>query len=248
MNELTYNEHPKQEKNINDAERVVSVAVASALISFGIKRRDGLGLLLGLAGGLLAYRGATGHCPAYSAASISNRATPNDKSPYNKGWLSGKVHVTKTVTINRSVSDLYHFWRNFENLPVFMHHLESVSTTGEKTSHWRAKAPLGYTVEWDAEVTSDIENQRIGWISTEGADIANSGVVEFLPTEDRGTVVKVVVTYEAPAGKLGALAAKLFGEEPGQQIAEDLRRFKALMETDSIIKVEGQPSGRAASA
>jgi len=235
------------EKNINDTERIVSIAAAGALIGFGIKRRDTLGFVLGLAGGLLAYRGATGHSHVYQAAGISTRPSPNPRSPY-KGWFSGKAHVTHSITINRSVSDLYHFWRNFENLPVFMKHLESVSSIDETRSHWKSKAPMGYTVEWDAEVTSEIENKRIGWRSLEGADIANSGVVEFLPTEDRGTILKVVMTYEAPAGRLGSLAAKLFGEEPGQQVAEDLRRFKSLMETDSIMKVEGQPSGRAADA
>ncbi len=118
----------------------------------------------------------------------------------------------------------------------------------EKHSHWIAKAPLDYSVEWDAEVTSDRENERIGWRSTEGSDIPNSGVVEFLPTSTRGTEVKVMLTYEPPAGKLGALVAKLFGEEPSQQVAEDLRRFKSLMEAGMIMKVEGQPSGRAPQA
>ncbi len=158
--------------------------------------------------------------------------------------LSGKVHVTKSLTINKSSAELYKFWRNFENLPQFMEHLESVKNTGEKTSHWKAKAPLGQSVEWDAEVTSDIENVRIGWKSLEGSDIPNSGVVEFLPTTNRGTEVKVVMTYEAPGGAFGAMFAKLFGEEPSQQVYGDLYRFKSLMESGEVITVEGQTSGR----
>ena len=125
-----------------------------------------------------------------------------------------------------------------------MRHLESVAVMDGNRSHWKAKAPLGYTVEWDAEITSDRENERIGWQSLEGADIANSGVVEFRPTKDRGTEVKVTLTYSAPGGKLGEVVAKVFGEEPGQQIAEDLRRFKSLMETGLVITIDGQPSGR----
>ena len=125
-----------------------------------------------------------------------------------------------------------------------MDHLESVTTTGETTSHWKAKAPLGQTVEWNAEITSDRENERIGWQSVEGSDIPNSGVVEFNPTVNRGTEVRVVLTYEAPGGALGAMFAKLFGEEPSQQVYGDLCRLKSIMEAGEIIKVEGQSSGR----
>jgi uncharacterized membrane protein len=133
-------------------------------------------------------------------------------------------------------------------LPQFMNHLESVTVIDNKRSHWVAKAPLGTTVEWDAEITSERENERLGWKSVEGSEIVNSGVVEFLPTQERGTMVKVVLTYEPPAGKIGSLVAKLFGEEPNQQVAEDLRRFRSLMEAGSIMTVEGQPSGRSTKA
>jgi uncharacterized membrane protein len=235
-------------QNINLTERIVSAAIAGGLVAYGLKRKDAFGAVLAFGGILMGYRGATGHCQFYEIAGISTVDTRNPNSPYGHAWLSGKVHVTKSVTINKPAAELYRFWRNFENLPVFMSHLESVSAGDETHSHWKASAPFAYSVEWDAEVTSDIENERIGWRSIQGSDIANSGVVEFHSTADRGTEVKVHLTYEAPGGRLGALAAKLFGEEPGQQVAEDLRRFKALMEAGSIMKVEGQPSGRAAQA
>jgi uncharacterized membrane protein len=235
-------------QNINLTERIVSAAAAGGLLAYGLKRRDAVGAVLALGGVLLGYRSATGHCQLYEMAGISTMDTRNPDSPYGHAWLSGRVHVTKSVTVNKPAAELYRFWRNFENLPVFMSHLESVSVVDETHSHWKAKAPLGYSVEWDAEVASDVENERIGWRSTEGSDIANSGVVEFRSTGDRGTEIKVNLTWEAPGGNLGALAAKLFGEEPGVQVAEDLRRFKALMEAGSIMKVEGQPSGRAAQA
>lgn len=235
-------------QNINLTERIVSAAAAGGLLAYGLKRRDTVGAVLALGGVLLGYRSATGHCQLYEMAGISTIDTRNPDSPYGHAWLSGRVHVKRSVTINKPAAELYRFWRNFENLPVFMGHLESVSVSDETHSHWKAKAPLGYSVEWEAEVTSDVENERIGWRSMEGSDIANSGVVEFHSTADRGTEVKVTLTYEAPGGNIGALAAKLFGEEPGRQVAEDLRRFKALMEAGSIMKVEGQPSGRATQA
>ena len=238
--------------NVSMPERFVSAVGGGALLAYGIKRGDTLGVVLSILGGGLALRGATGHCQVYDALGVSTSNEPkykNPKSPYGRGWLAGgKIHVTKSVTINKSPAELYAFWRNFENLPQFMSHLESVTKIDDKRSHWKAKAPLGTSVEWDAEVTSDITNERIGWKSLENSDIANSGVVEFLPTVERGTEVKVILTYEPPAGKLGSLVAKLFGEEPEQQVSEDLRRFKSLMEAGLIMKTEGQPSGRAASA
>lgn len=221
--------------NINDGERIVSGLAGSGLIAYGLKQGGIFGTVLSLVGGGLVYRGATGHCHLYSAID-KNTASPQ----------TGKINVQRSVTINKSQAELYAFWRNFENLPQFMNHLEAVTTLDEKRSHWKAKAPLGTAVEWDAEVTGEIENERINWHSTEGSEIPNSGVVEFLPTSNRGTEVRVTLAYEPPAGYLGSLVAKLFGEEPSQQVAEDLRRFKSLMETGLIMRTEGQPSGRVA--
>ena len=220
-------------QNVGDNERVASAIAGGGLVAYGISKGGVFGAALSLLGGGLVYRGATGHCHVYSAVDKST-AEPKDT----------RIHVQKSVTINKSQVELYQFWSNFENLPQFMNHLESVTVTGEKTSHWKAKAPLGYSVEWDAKSTGEVENERISWHSVEGSEISNSGVVEFKPTANRGTEVRVTLTYEPPAGKIGAAIAKFFGEEPSQQIAEDLRRFKSLMETGSIMKIEGQPSGR----
>lgn len=223
-------------RNVGDDERVVSGIAGAGLVAYGLSKGGLLGTALSLVGGGLLYRGATGHCHVYSAM---DKNTATDAAPT-------RIHVQKSVTINKSQEELYSFWRNFENLPQFMNHLESVTVTGEKTSHWKAKAPLGTSVEWDAELTSDVPNERIGWKSAEIAEIRNSGVVEFRPTTNRGTEVRVTLTYEPPAGYVGSLVAKLFGEEPGLQIWEDLRRFKALMEAGVIPTVKGQTSGRIA--
>lgn len=227
---------PNLETNVGKPERVISALTGGALVAYGLKRRDTVGVLLSLLGGGLAFRGTTGHCEVYKQLGMD--------TAHSEALGLNRIHVQKSVTINQPAAELYQFWRNFENLPQFMNHLESVTTTGEKTSHWKVKAPLGTTFEWDAELTSDVENEKIGWKSAEIAEISNSGVVEFHETKNRGTEVRITLTYEPPAGKIGSLIAKLFGEEPNQQIEEDLRRFKRLMETGSIMKIEGQPSGR----
>jgi uncharacterized membrane protein len=232
--------------NVGAPERLVSAAAGGALVAYGIKQGGVGGTLLSVLGGALLFRGATGHSYIYDAAGIDTAgpAERNSRSPFKRGFLSGRIHVTKAVTINRPVSELYQFWKNFENFPQFMKHVESVTKSEDNTWHWKAKAPLEMTVEWEALVTSDIEDQRIGWQSLEGSDIPNSGVVEFRPRMDRGTEVKVTMIYEAPGGKLGQWAAWALGEEPSLQVADDLRRLKMLMETGEIITIKGQPSGR----
>jgi uncharacterized membrane protein len=146
------------------------------------------------------------------------------------------VPVIRTVTINKSPDEVYAFWRNFENLPSFMQHLESVHSYGDHASHWVARAPAGRRVEWDAEITDDIPGSLIAWRSLEGSDLDSSGCVRFeRATGGRGTVVAVELRYQPPAGALGAAVAKLFGVDPGQQIAQDLRALKQILEVGEII-------------
>ena len=230
--------------NVNQTERVASGVGGGLLAAYGLMRGGWLGVCLALLGGEMVYRGATGYCAGYHALGINTAEKENMTSVK----ATGSVRVDEALTINAPVEEIYSFWRNFENLPKFMYHLESVTTIDEMRSHWKAKAPLGMTVEWDAEIISEIPNELISWRSIENADVSNAGSVRFLPsTGGRGTVVKVELRYEPPAGKLGAAIAWLTGEEPSVQVREDLRRFKQLMETGEIPTIEGQPAGRASS-
>lgn len=142
------------------------------------------------------------------------------------------IRIEKSVIINRDRADLYHFWRNFRNLPQIMNHLEEVRVLSPTRSHWVAKAPVGIKVEWDAEITHDQENELIAWRSLEGATVANAGSVRFLHFAERETEVRVSLEYAPPGGRLGAFIAALFGENPEQQITEDLAQFKHRMESD----------------
>jgi uncharacterized membrane protein len=218
---------------VNNTERVISAALGGGLLAYGLKNGGVGGTLLSVLGGAMLFRGATGHCHMYDAAGINTlRDEPvgSQKSPYNRQALTGRVHVKETITIQRQANDVYRFWKSFENFPQFMEHVQSVTKNPDDTWHWVAKAPLGTTVEWDARVTSDVEDQRIGWQSTKDSEIPNSGVVEFVGTPDDATQVTVTMIYEAPAGKFGEWAAWALGEEPSLQVADDLRRFKELME------------------
>ena len=141
------------------------------------------------------------------------------------------MDIQRSIRINRSPEELYKFWRDFENLPRFMNHLESVQVIDAKRSHWITKAPLGNHIEWDAEITDDQENNLICWRSLPDADIPNQGCVKFHDSQyEMGTEVTVTMSYSPPGGLAGAIIATLFGESPDQQLYDDLWRLKQEIE------------------
>ncbi|MBW4640026.1 MAG: SRPBCC family protein [Gloeocapsa sp. UFS-A4-WI-NPMV-4B04] len=211
----------------NETGRWASLIGGGAMVLMGLRQRSLRGALTAIAGGTLAYKAAT------------------DKGGIGEALGMDKtIKVEKTVTINKPADELYRFWRKLDNLPHFMKHLKSVTVIDDKRSHWVANAPMGATVEWDADIIEERENEFISWASVEGADVDNSGFVRFKKAPgDRGTEVKVVMEYAPPGGAVTSAIAKLFGEEPEQQIGDELRRFKMLMEAGEIATTEGQPKG-----
>ncbi|HET9985308.1 MAG TPA: SRPBCC family protein [Longimicrobiales bacterium] len=155
------------------------------------------------------------------------------------------MHVLRSVTVGRPVEDVYRFWRDFRNLPRVMTHLESVQVEEDgRRSHWKTRAPAGRSAEWDAELVEDIPNELIAWRSLEGSDIQNAGVVRFAPAPgNRGTEIHLELSYTPPAGVIGATIARLFGEDPGQQIQDDLYAFKQVMETGEVARSDANPRG-----
>jgi uncharacterized membrane protein len=233
--------------NVSEPERIASLVGGGALTILGlamaVSRRQVGGLILSLVGGELLWTGITGNSPIHTMLNKNSAVTGLSRLvsvPHEQGYK-----LERAITINKSPKELYQFWRNLDNLPRFMEHLDSVEVLDDRRSHWVAKAPAGMKVEWDAEIINEVENERIGWRSLEGSQINNAGSVQFKPAPDgRGTEVDVTLKYDPPAGALGAAFAKLFGEEPEQQIREDLRRLKQLMETGEIPTNDNQPSGR----
>ena len=247
--------------NVGRVERWLSMVAGGALAAYALKRRQVPGGAAAIAGAALLYRGATGHCDVYQALGVNHapgtrdsRLRPSsfggqaglgirsdgtgviaDRGSDTRAQLGGSrgIHVEESVTINRPVSELYRFWRDFENLPQFMNHLESVATREEGISHWVARGPAGMPVEWDARIINEVQDKVIGWQSLEGSTVSTAGSVNF-DHDTHGTRVTVHLQYNPPGGKLGAAVARLFGEEPNQTIREDLRRFKQLMETGGI--------------
>ncbi len=206
--------------NLNGAgqvQRWLPLVAAGALAAYALKR--GLGhRARGKGTGIIADRGSD-----------------------TRQKLSGPrgIHVEHSVLIRRPAAELYRFWRNFENLPKFMEHLESVSVREEGISHWVARGPAGIKVEWDARIINEVPGKVIGWQSLTGSMVSMAGSVRFEETT-RGTVVRVHLQYAPPGGNLGAALAYAAGEEPNLQVQEDLRRLKLLMEAG---ETQGIPTG-----
>ena len=232
---------PHIRTNVSANERWLALAAGGAVSVLGFDGR-GPSLLSSLLGGFLLYRAATGNCPVYQALGVST----SDSTAENTAVAAGHgSRVDHAITVMKPVAEVYRFWRDLENLPTFMAHVEDVDTTTDGKSHWVARGPLGLRFEWDAEIVTDKPNEVLAWRSLDGADVDTAGSVRFeeLP-HGRGTEVRVELKYDPPGGKVGTMLAKLFGQSPQAQIRADMRRFKELLEAGEIPSTEGQPHGR----
>ena len=172
---------------------------------------------------------------------VSKRSDAVDEATASLIEDRGDMLIGRSVTINRSLSELFAYWRDFSNLATFMENVERIDVIDEKRSHWVVKAPAGKTVEWDATVTEEALDSFIAWSSAEGADVPNSGRIDFKDAGARGTVVTATILYDPPGGAIGKLIAKMFQREPAIQARRDLRRFKQLMETGEIATAAMNP-------
>lgn len=208
----------------SDVKRALPLA-GGMLVLVGIARRSPWSVLLAAVGASMVYESVRNGALKESILSLGG--TPSQQTlEYGQG-----IRIQESVTIRRSQEDLYRYWRDLENLPRVMRHLQDVRVTGILQSHWVVQAPAGTSVEWDAEIIRDKGNETIAWRSMEGADVPNAGSVRFEPAPgDAGTLVTVNLKYDPPLGALGAVMAKLFGADPSFTVNQDLHRFKSMME------------------
>ena len=204
-----------------------------------------------LLGGVL-RRGGAGRGRTLAATAAVAGVAALDLAAARRSARSGVssfrgLELTAAITVAKTPEEVYDFWRGLERLPTFMWHLESVEWTGEGRTRWTAKAPLGTSVSWDAELTEDVRGEVIAWRSLPGADVDNSGSVRFSAAPGgRGTEVRVHLRYALPGGRLGATVARLLGEDPHQQVEDDLRRCKQVLEAGEVTKSDGTPEGSVA--
>jgi len=221
-----------------DVESWAALGAGGMLLLLGTSRRSLVGLGMAAAATPLIYRGVTGRWPGVIAACL-----PSDDS---KSALAGDrgLHVRESVRLELPVAEVYRFWRRLDNLPSFMAHLDRVTMDdATNRSHWIARGPAGLSVEWDAEIINEVENQTLGWRSLPGSDVVTAGSVNFDSVRGgRSTQVTVNLQYAPPAGRAGAFVAALFGSAPGQTIREDLRRLKQILEAGELAQVQSPAS------
>ncbi|WP_181701606.1 SRPBCC family protein [Chthonobacter albigriseus] len=220
---------------LGSTERIATIVGGSLLVHWGLRRGGLTGLFGTLAGGAIAWMGVNGR-----TAGSPDVDEGTDRYARLRGFRSVAAE-TRTVTVARPAEELYRFWRDFSNLSKVMEHVERIEVKDDRRSHWVVNAPAGQTVEWDAIVTDDQPNRRIAWESAPGADIRNFGWVEFRPIQGGRTEVKAMIVYEPPGGEIGRMVAKLFGEEPGVQLAEDLARFRDTLEKGGAGPAAAKP-------
>jgi len=242
-----------QQGDVPDAERYAAIAAGAIATLLGVRHRSIPGLLVAGAGGALLYHGITGRSVIgrpLGADAEGDSADGGDGQGFmarQRQRLDRGVSVSECFTIGKSREELYGFWRDFTNLPKIMTHLQEVRIldgSDGRRSHWVSRAPAiaGGKVEWDAEMTDDVPNERIAWRSLPGADVENAGEVRF-EDSPRGTIVRVRMQYRTPGGQIGRYLAKMLGESPERVVREDLRHFKQYMEVGELPTLIGQPHG-----
>jgi uncharacterized membrane protein len=228
--------------NVGGGERLLSLLGGAALAIQGLRRADLRGLGYGVLGGMLAYRGYSGHCSCYDALGISAAQSVGAAASVKAG--SG-LKVDESFTIMRPPDFLYRAWRDLTAFPHFMSHIKCITITEPGRSHWVARGPLGLNLEWDAEVYVDKPSEMIAWRSLAGSQVDTAGSVHFTPAPGgRGTEMRVILKYDPPVGKAAAQLARFFGVGAEQRIRADLRAFKQIMEAGEVPTTEGQTSCR----
>lgn len=212
--------------NVADRERTASVLLGAGLLGFAVTRESNVKWILALLGGALVHRGWTGRCNLYAAMEVDRRHGSSGV-PGNRG-----TKVEDSVEIQCPPEILFNFWRNLEQLPRVMRHVEAVTRTGPNRSHWKVNGPAGTSLEWDAEIINEEQGRMIAWQSTPGATVRNAGSVRFDPAPQGGTRVRVVFEVDPPAGALGVHLSELLGRSPQEDLREDLRRFKEFAESE----------------
>jgi uncharacterized membrane protein len=214
------------EKNVGTTERWASGLGGATLALWGLRRASFPGLAVAAVGAVLAWRGLSGWCSLYNVLGIDRAGA--DRTVGNLG-----VKIDREVTVAAPPERLYHFWRNFENLPRIMSHVESVQVLSDTRSHWRVKAPAGTTIEWDAEIINDRPPQLIAWRTLPGALVSHAGSVNFTPAGG-GTRLEVSLQYDPPGGALAHAVAALVDADAGQRIEHDLQEFKQALESGRL--------------
>jgi len=248
-------------QNVGETERWASMIGGAIAALYGLRRGDGAGAVMAIAGGALVARGVTGFCPVYESLGVDSgegryprrgvaRVSGLTERPVQQHGraavldASESQRIVRSVTINAPPEELYAFWRDFTNLPKVMEYIESVQILDERRSRWRARTVGDAVVEWTSEIVRDEPNRFISWKTVGDAPVRHAGSVHFdAAPGGRGTEVRVEIDYDPPGGRLSRVIAAITGRDPGRQVMEELRRLKHIAETGEVPAHDGPRGG-----
>jgi uncharacterized membrane protein len=225
-------------EGMDDIQRWVAGVGGAAILWYGLRQRGMSRWPLAALGAGLLYQGIAGD-------NLLDRIPVAQDIPVVRQMTSAptQLRIRKSLTVNRPADELYAYWHNLENLPTFMKHVKSVQDLGGGRSHWVVNVLTDMELEWDARITEDRPGEMIAWETLPEAQVQNRGYVKFIPTA-RGTEVSVSIEYDPPGAMLGRFAGGAVKFIAEQQIKEEIRNFKRLMETGEIPTTDGQPAAR----
>ncbi|QIN79415.1 hypothetical protein GBA65_13855 [Rubrobacter marinus] len=155
--------------------------------------------------------------------------------------MAQRVH--ESIEVQAPLRDVFSYWSNFENFPKIMSNVEEVRMTGQDTSHWKVKGPLGTSVGFDAKTTEMDPSRGIGWNSIDG-DVQTSGEVRFEEVAVGRTRIDVTMNYaDPPGGKVGEVAANVLSN-PEREMREDLENFAKMVERGELGGPDNQTPSR----
>ena len=215
----------KTKPNVDPLERFLSVITGTSLLVHSLRTRNRLLVPELIAGSWLLYRGYSGHCAVKKAIERNRESVSN-------------INVKWTMIVNRPRAEVYRFWRNLSNLPLFMKHVASVHQVNERLSNWTISIPGNIKdVSWRAELVKEIPNELLSWHSLPGSEITNAGKIEFRDALGKhGTGITASVSYQPPFGKIGEHLLKLFNPVFKKTVMEDLNNFKNFIESESSLE------------
>lgn len=227
--------HTAGKVNVGRIERVVSAAAGVGMLSAATARRGPGRPVLAVLGTLATLRAATGHSRVYEAAGLTSA---------DLGEGAG-VTVDENVTIMAPAEEVFRRWADLTQLPRYLAHVREVTDVSPGVTHWVVEGPLGREWEFDAEIIDRREGEFLAWRTRPGQQLEHAGSVRVREVPGRGTELQLKMRYLPGPGVAGFAAARALHALADREIAEELRRFKAILEAGEAPTTEGQPSGRA---
>jgi uncharacterized membrane protein len=223
----------------NPTMRNTALVGGGLMALMALMRRSPMTTVLGLAGAALLARGVANQ-PLRSLVGRGTAGLAAGKGMMRGMSMDQTIDFEKTVHIDAAPDEVYAQFANYENFPHFMSHVAEVRDLGHRRSHWSVKGPGGSRFEWNSVLTEQSRPNRLAWRSEAGAEIPNSGSIQF-ERHRGGTLVTVRMSYSPPAGALGHAFALLLGSDPKSKMDEDLARMRDLIERGAIPREAAQP-------